>query len=79
MMWNGTGMGGWGLGMMLVSNLLFLALLLGGGYMLYRAVRRDEGGDANRSSAKQVLDERYARGEIDDEEYRHRLATMRTR
>jgi putative membrane protein len=28
------------------------------------------------SSARQILDERYARGELDTEEYRERLQTL---
>jgi len=74
MMWNGYGPGGWGMAMMLVSNLLFWALLLGGGYLLYKAVSQ-KGSTA--SSAEDILAQRYARGEIGDDEYRSRLATLR--
>jgi hypothetical protein len=36
MMWNSYG-SGWGMAMMFFSNLIFLALLIGGGYLVYRA------------------------------------------
>lgn len=43
--------------------------------VLVRAFTRPpDGGDP-----RAVLDERYARGEIDDEEYRRRRATLRDR
>ena len=73
MMWNGFGSGGWGMTMMLVSNLLFWAFLLGGGYLLYQAFRKG----SPRPDAEQALAQRYARGEIDDDEYHRRLATLR--
>lgn len=52
---------------------LFWLLVLGGGfYLLSRRIR--QGGD----SAEKVLAERYARGEIDEEEYRERLGVLRS-
>lgn len=75
-MWYGNGMGGWGFALMMLSNLLLLALLLGAGVLVYRSLRRDD--SAGRADAPQrLLAERYARGEIDDEEYRRRLETLR--
>lgn len=45
------------------------------GYLAYRLTRnRSTGSLAALSSARQILDERYARGEIDDQEYRQRRA-----
>jgi uncharacterized membrane protein len=35
-----------------------------------------QGGDPSRPRAQDILDERYARGEISDEEYRTRRATL---
>jgi putative membrane protein len=50
---------------------LFWLLVLGGGfYLLSRRVK--PGGGAER-----LLAERYARGEIDEEEYRERLSVLR--
>lgn len=76
MMWWGNGMGGWGMAMMLGSGLLVLAVLFAGGYLLYQATRRDE--NAPHASAEQTLASRYAAGEIDDDEYRRRLRTIRS-
>jgi putative membrane protein len=78
MMWNGYG-NGWGMAMMLFSNLLFLALLIGGGYLVYRAVRGGDSGAARGDRAEQLLAERYARGEIDAEEYQRRLGVLQHR
>ncbi len=51
------------------------------GYLAYRLARNsgpgaDAAAVAGPPSARQILDERYARGEIDDEEYRKRRATL---
>jgi putative membrane protein len=78
MMWNGYGgMGFGGAGMMLLSSLSLLFLLFGAGYLLYRAVQRDGGQESK--PADQTLAQRYARGEIDEQEYRHRLGVLRER
>jgi putative membrane protein len=50
---------------------LFWLLVLGGGF--YLLSKRTKG-----SGAERVLAERYARGEIDEEEYRERLGVLRT-
>lgn len=66
-------MDGCGGGMVLWS--LFLLALIGGGiWLAVRAFRGDDRGPATgeQSSARQVLDERYARGELDDDEYERR-------
>ncbi len=59
-----------------VLVLVGLALL---GYVAIRLARsrgtsgaEPAGGPQARSSARQILDERFARGEIEDEEYRRR-------
>ncbi|MFR9802814.1 SHOCT domain-containing protein [Pseudonocardia sp. RS010] len=65
-----------------VLLLIGLALL---GYLVFRLAQsrgsagaapgggtRSEGSPGTRSSAQQILDERYARGEIDEAEYRRR-------
>ena len=76
MMWNGFGMGGWGMVAMLVSSLVFWALLVGAAFLLYRAFRGDAK-TAGQPDAVQQLGERYAKGEIDDQEYQHRLTVLR--
>jgi putative membrane protein len=54
-------------------GLLWLALL---GTLIWLVVRQVT---SRRSSATHVLAERYARGEIDDDEYRKRLDVLRSR
>jgi putative membrane protein len=68
---------GWGFGMMLMS-LLFLALIVVGVVLVVRpsshngpASPRSEGG-----RALDILDERFARGEIDQQEYEERRRTL---
>lgn len=72
-------MSGWGWAGMIVSWLVLLGLLVLGGLLLVRLGRRpSEGPHAPAApSAEQVLAERFARGEIDTEEYRQRLTTLR--
>ncbi|SCG45000.1 SHOCT domain-containing protein [Micromonospora inositola] len=70
MMWNGPLMG-W----MWIGSLLGLAVLL---VLVWLAARLTGGqlGGTLPSSARRILDERYARGEIDEEEYRSRRAGL---
>jgi len=80
MMYWGNGMGGWGILVMTVSNLLFWGLLIVGVVALVRTLGR--GGSTNpataqRSTAEEVLAERFARGEIDVQEYQERLQVLR--
>ncbi|MEU8514676.1 SHOCT domain-containing protein [Kitasatospora sp. NPDC048722] len=84
MYWNG--MGGWGIGFMTVSMLIFWTLVaLGVVAVLRRTSRPGRHGPAappspappQRSTPEQLLAERLARGEIDPDEYRARLDTLR--
>jgi putative membrane protein len=78
MMWNGYGMNGWGMIVMTLSQLAFWALLIGGAIYLFRTYGpRGGSGQSAASAPEQILAERYARGEIDEEEYRRRLGTLR--
>jgi putative membrane protein len=73
MMWNGYGPGGWGMALMMISQILFWGLVIAGVfYLVPKMINRD-----GANSPERTLAERYARGEIDEEEYRHRLATLR--
>jgi len=69
MMW---GPWGWGMG---VGSLLFLALIVVGVVLL---AQRPSGQapPGGQDSARRILDERLARGEIDEEEYRRRRRTL---
>ncbi|ORC36994.1 hypothetical protein B4O97_05045 [Marispirochaeta aestuarii] len=68
--WN-TGIGGWGPGGDVFTLLLLAALIIGGVY-LFRRHPKQGGEDESRKakpSAEEELKKRYARGEIDREEY----------
>jgi len=72
-MWGGGTMPGWMFIVGIVMQLLFLAALLGGGYLIYRAITGSE------SSSDQALEElrlAYARGELTDEEYEQRREAL---
>ena len=62
----------WVLGTILFWAVLITAAVLGGRWLL-RNYRRQPGGP----TPEQVLGDRFARGEIDAEEYRDRLAVLR--
>ena len=74
-------MTGWGWAAMTISMVLFWVVLIFAGVLLYRAVSRSSGGGAapgpQRATPEQLLAERYARGELSEEEYRRALATLR--
>ncbi len=91
MFWHdGMGMvGWWGLGL---GMLLFWGVVIGGIVLLVRwavGTRAPQGGAAAPPprpadehaapgpDAHRILDERFARGEIDEEEYRHRRQVLR--
>lgn len=65
-MWNGTG-ATW---VWLVMSIVPLLVILGGGYLLYAALRRPDGGRGD--TALEELRSAYARGEISDEEFEQR-------
>jgi putative membrane protein len=72
------GMGGWGWMFMSLSSFVFIALLGVTVWLLVRATgpgRAPQPRDST-SSAREILAQRYARGEIDEQEYRQRLHTL---
>ncbi len=81
MNWYGTGMGGWGYLLMIVNTVLFWGLIVGGIVVLVRylgrAGRQGAGGPAQPAIPEQILAERFARGDIDEEEYQRRLGILR--
>jgi putative membrane protein len=68
MMWWSTGHWFWGVLMMIV----FWGALLPVVYMLFRGGSRDE----RRSSARDLLDQRFARGELSEDGYENRRAVL---
>ncbi len=80
MYWGNHGMNGWGYALMGINAILFWVLLVAAIVLLVRYLgdpRSASNGSRDRGSAEQILADRFARGEIDDEEYRRRLATVR--
>jgi putative membrane protein len=78
MIW-GNGMGGWTMTLVTLGNLLFWGLLITGIVLLVRRPNRDTAalGPAIAAAApQQVLADRFARGEIDEDEYRCRLQVL---
>jgi len=72
-MWGDGTMPSWMFIVGIVMQLLFLAALVGGGYLIYRAVTGSE------SSSDQALEElrlAYARGDLTDEEYEQRREAL---
>ena len=78
MMYYGDHMGGWGYALMGLTSLLFWAVLGVGGIALIRFLKHTQGNPAGAvRHPEQILANRYADGQIDDEEYHRRLSTLR--
>jgi putative membrane protein len=77
MWYGGMGAGGWVV--MGVVAIVFWGLLVVAGIALWRAAdqRGPRGHEAPGTSPEQLLDERFARGEIDESEYRARADVLR--
>jgi putative membrane protein len=83
MFWWGEGMTGWGYALMSVSMVLFWGVVILGIVALVRYLARSGqsagGAGAPRPTAEQVLAERFARGDIDEQEFQSRLVALRGR
>ena len=83
MMWgNSFGMGsGWLFGALIMVGVVLLVIVL---VRMFGRSRRDDTGGAAKSeavrgadkTARQILDERYAEGDLSTEEYRDRLGVL---
>jgi putative membrane protein len=79
MMWYGGPGWGWGWLVMSLVMLAFWVLLVLGGIAMWRSLRDgDRRPRDDRRSAEQLLDERFARGEIDVDEYTRRREILRS-
>ncbi len=86
MFWSDHDMSGWGYTGMVIGMVLFWALII---VAIIAAIRFNSGAIQNRpvaqpqpysdhESPEQLLAGRFARGEVDETEYRHRLEVLRT-
>ncbi len=83
MYWYGDHMSGWGYALGIIGMVLFWALLITAVVALIRYLGGGRGHEPPppppppHATAEQMLAERFARGEIDADEYRRRLDTLR--
>jgi putative membrane protein len=78
MMYYGPGMGGWGIAFMIVGNVIFWGLLTVAAVAVIRYTGLGQRGSSTTSevSPQQLLAQRFARGEINEEEYARRLHVL---
>ena len=82
MYWYGNGAGGWGYALMAIGMILFWGAVIYGIVTLVRYARRDdprgrEPAGPPAPGPEGLLAERFARGEIDEDEYHQRLTSLR--
>jgi len=71
MWWYGSGMPGWGQVIMMLGMVLFWVAIVAIAVAAIRLPRRDR-----RPDPEELVAERFARGEIDEQEYRSRLDVL---
>lgn len=83
MFWYGNGMSPWGYALMTISMVVFWTLVIVAVVALIRYLgrpsERPEHRRDNGTTPEQLLAERFARGEIDEDEYRARLDVLHSR
>jgi len=80
MMWWHDGGPGWtGWLAMSIMMAVFWALLIAGGFAIYHSLRREYEPGAQQREALRILDERFASGEIDADEYMERRDLLNSR
>jgi len=72
-MWGDGTTSGWMFVVGIVMQLLFLAALVGGGYLIYRAIT---GSETDGDQALEELRLAYARGDLADDEYEQRREAL---
>jgi putative membrane protein len=78
MMWPGWGMGGWSMAIWVFFGVVLTALVVVAVLALLRLAKGSglPGQPATPSSPEQLLAQRYARGEIDEDEYTQRRQVL---
>jgi putative membrane protein len=69
----GAGMNGWGYAVMVLAVMVLVGLVAAGVLALARL-----GNPTRHPGAEQILQERFARGEVDEQEFRSRMDGLRT-
>ncbi|MFJ9870242.1 SHOCT domain-containing protein [Streptomyces sp. NPDC101165] len=84
MFWYDHDVSGWGWFAMSAGMILFWAVIIALGVLLFRALARSDGTGTpsvpppSGPSPEQLLAERFARGEVDEDEYNRRMAVLHT-
>ncbi|MBD0839440.1 SHOCT domain-containing protein [Streptomyces sp. TRM68416] len=76
MLWYDHDVSGWGWFAMSASMIVFWALFVALGVLLFRALTGNGTTARPRPTPEELLAERFARGEIDEDEYHRRLAVL---
>ncbi|AMU66014.1 SHOCT domain-containing protein [Mycobacteroides abscessus] len=81
MLWYGSEMSGWTYAGMAIGMILFWAALIVGGVVLLQQVFATNNAESIRmrdnDSAQCILAEKFARGDIDENQFRRQIATLR--
>jgi putative membrane protein len=75
-----NGMSGWGYVLMIAALLVIIGLVVAAALVLIRsgATARRPGTDAmRRGDAERILEQRFARGEVGQDEFRSRMGVLR--
>ncbi|WUQ55557.1 SHOCT domain-containing protein [Streptomyces virginiae] len=80
MFWYDHDVSGWGWFAMTASMILFWALIITAAVLLFKALNRphEHTHAPTAPTPEQILGQRLARGEVDEDEYRRSLAALRT-
>lgn len=79
MFWYGNDMNGWGYALMIIGMLAFWGLLITGVSIMFRQPDRSDWARGTASvyrTPQQLLAERFARGEIEEDEFTSRLTAL---
>lgn len=79
MWWYGNPMGGWGYAFMALAMVLFWGVIILGVIGVVRYLMSTDRSATSRPTAEDVLAERFARGEIDEQEYHQRRDALRSK
>jgi putative membrane protein len=78
----GNGMSGWGYLLMIAALVLVVGLITAGALVLVRsgaAARRPATDLMRTQEAERILERRFARGEVDQDEFRSKMDVLRSR